>query len=101
MGTFISAKTPKGMAGKTLRAIKKMPGGEYASMRPTEWGAGWQVVWEEGPYEWTQAATGGADIFRQEYYSDGYRGSDATFEFDYSHVFPEPQNHYALNFWKA
>jgi hypothetical protein len=47
------------------------------------------------------AATGGEDIFAQEYYADGYSGRVATFEFDTSKgVFAEPQNHYALGFYK-
>ena len=97
---IISVKSPKVAAIITLKHIRKLPGGEYATVR--ELGEnGWQVIWEEGPYEWTIAATGGEDIFAQEYYADGYSGRVATFEFDTSKgVFAEPQNHYALGFYK-
>ena len=101
MSARISAKTPRGAANATARAIRQLPGGANVTVRPTEYGGGWQVVWEYGPYEWTLAATGGEDIFNQEYYADGYKGSEPTFLFDKRLVFAEPQNSYSLNFWKA
>ena len=101
MSARISAKTPRGAANATARAIRQLAGGETVTVRPTEYGNGWRVVWEMGPYEWTLAATGGEDIFNQEYYADGYTGSEPTFLFDKRLVFAEPQNSYSLNFWKA
>jgi hypothetical protein len=102
----IEAKTAKGAASATLRAIKKLPGGEYASMRPTEWGNnGWQIVWESGPYEWPVIATGPGDIFAEELggnLTDAYMRNKKTFDFNPSgnRWFAEPQNSYSLNFWK-
>lgn len=106
MTATINARTPKGAAGATLRAIRTLPGGEYAFVRPTEHGSGWAVVWEEGPYEWTIIATGPGDIYAEEMGGtlvDAYQRNKPTFDFsagDSNNWFPEPQNHYALNFWK-
>ena len=105
----ITAKTKGGAAKQLYRHLlyicKELDQSTDAVVlrRPGEgdWGPGWEVCWEEGPYEWTMAATGGEDIFAQEYYADGYNGRVATFEFDTSKgVFAEPQNHYALGFYK-
>ena len=101
----IKAKTPKGAANATLRAIQKEPGGEYASVRrnPNS-DKGWQLVWEEGPYEWTVIATGPGDIWAEELggtLTDAYQRNEPTFDFFplRGYVFPEPQNSYILNFW--
>ncbi len=98
MTAIIDAKTPKGAAGATLRAIRKLPGGEYASIRRTEHGNGWQVVWEEGPYEWTIAATMGSDIWAEEL---GFKSQVATFDFqqEVGNWMAEPQNSFVLNFY--
>lgn len=102
MTAIIDAITAKGAAGKTLRAIKKLPGGEYATIRRTEYGNGYAVVWEEGPYEWTIISTGPGDIFAEELggtLSDAYH-NEPTFDFRLGGKwFAEPQNHYILNFW--
>ena len=103
MPANITAKTPRGAANQVLKAILKLPGGEYAKLRPNgeSTNGGYQVVWEAGPYGWPLAATGGEDIFFQEYAYDGYPMGEATFLFDRRHVFAEPENSFTLNFWYA
>ena len=87
----IDAKTPKGQANQVLRAVnreaKRLDAPETAIVRKD--GRGWQVTWEDGPYEWALIGGNGGNIWGEEF---GYKLYDRrlqpTFEFA-SHVYFE------------
>jgi hypothetical protein len=70
----IDAKTPKGQAGQMLRAIKAIAkasglSAEYAEVRlygEPEGGKAYQVVWEDGPFEWGVIGGNGGNIWGEE-----------------------------------
>jgi hypothetical protein len=107
----ITARTAKGAAGKTARAINKMTrqigGGDevFAWVRPNENSAGsYDVVWEEfSPFEWPIKATCGQGIWYEvavhAHLPFEFRPSkEATFNFEQDGWFAEPVNHYVLAF---
>jgi len=87
MFTFpITAKTAGGAAKQLYRHLlhicKELEQDDDAVVlrRPGEgeWTRGWEVCWEEGPYEWAIIATGPGDIYEEELYGTLYQ-RPATF----------------------
>ena len=91
---YIDAKTPKGQANQVLRALRweardMMFGADItAEVRPYDDPLGqqgpWQVVWEDGPYEWGFNGGSGGCIWDEELpigYSGGASRRVPTFKF--------------------
>jgi hypothetical protein len=83
----IDAKTPKGQAGQMLRAIKAIAkasglSAEYAEVRlygEPEGGKAYQVVWEDGPFEWGVKIKAGGDYEHGRYTMGGPQGHCGTY----------------------
>jgi hypothetical protein len=116
MAHKIDAKTPRGAANQLLRAIRKIDPEEQNSGRRVEdfrirmgdhslwWGERWSIVtvwWEGGPYEWAIIASGGGDIFAEEFGDprDVWRNGP-TFDMTSENWYTEPENSYSLTFVK-
>lgn len=97
------------MNKSTLRAAKHLRNAlateaEKAGYDPeqivvVEEGSRARIVWEEGPYEWTMALTGGTSIYAGELGNYGLtpeKDLQAKLEALEGHAYFEPQNHYAL-----
>lgn len=68
----IDAKTPKGQAMQMRRALRKearlngRPDDVFVGEHK-QYPAIWTLSWEEGPFEWTYFATGGCDIWAEDF----------------------------------
>ena len=76
----ITARTPAGAAKQLHRHIETLcdevgqsrEGVVLRNPQESEYG-GWEVMWEEGPYEWAIAASSGGDIYEAELGGTGQR----------------------------
>ena len=103
----VTAKTPAGASNQVFRGIKRMAKsvGQDTTyiMRRQRPGGGWEVVWEEGPFEWAIAASLGGDIWEEELEGTLYQrpptfpGMNAPG----SPVLAEPDNSYSLGFYRS
>jgi hypothetical protein len=80
MAYEITARTPAQAAKQLHRHLLKICEGtgqssKYVTIRKpseSEYG-GWEVMWEEGPFEWAIAASMGGDIYEAELGGTGQR----------------------------
>ena len=102
MSIIIDGKTAKESAQMVLDAIRENwdPDERNTFLRETDYGDGWQVCWEGGPYEWTMISTSQGDIWAEQMGASlqGAFNAEATFDFQ-GEVYVEPQNQCALNFY--
>ena len=110
MAYEITARTPAQAAKQLHRHLLKICEGtgqssKYVTIRKpseSEYG-GWEVMWEEGPYEWAIAASSGGDIYEAELGGTGQRlqptfpGLSASAN---SGWFAEPATSYTLCFYR-
>ena len=110
MAYKITARTPAGAAKQLHRHIETLcdevgQSTEYVILRtPQESERGcWEVIWEEGPYEWAIVASMGGDIYEAELGGTGQRlqptfpGLSASAN---SGWFAEPATSYTLCFYR-
>jgi hypothetical protein len=102
---MITAKTPRGAAvqvHKALLIIAKQLSFNLEEIRLD----GCTVSWEEGPYEWAIISSMGGNIWEEEAVGTLYKWP-ATFEnpdgegLSSKRWHAEPQNGFALSFWKG
>jgi hypothetical protein len=59
------------------------------------------ILWEEGPFEWTMALSGGYSLSAGEFPELGGYTKPCEIKLEDGDWFAEPQTHYSMAFYKA
>ena len=92
----ITSKTPKGAVNELCRYLHSKGYGSFISKSD---GGGMTVASEEAPYGWSLSLSGGSSLYAGELGCWSTPG-DYPEGLSNSHVCGEPQNHYAITFYK-
>ena len=69
---------------------------QYIFVRRSPYGGpGWEVAWEEGPYEWPLSISARRNIWTHEYETPTFLGTDTE------NYFLEPMTHYSMGVYPA